>query len=218
MVEPGDITNRLLSRGASALSEPELIAILVSKGQSGQQSTLDCAQALLDACGGASGLLSCDVSVAKAQLLDDLQAAAVLAAVELCRRIAAAAAPAELLEDPAHVARYLYLHRTRVNQEVLGALFLDVHNRLAGQIDFFLGIHKRVIVEPQPILREAIRRNANSVLLFHNHPSGDPTPSSEDYDFTERMRMACDLMGIPLVDHLVLSGSRWFSIRRLRPW
>jgi len=212
-----EILGRLISRGATALSEPELVAILVSQGQAGH-SALDCAQGLLDTCGGLLGLFSCDFSVARAQALDDLQAAAVLAAVELCRRMAAAAAPVLQLEDPALVAHYLYLHHARVNQEVFGALFLDVHNRLAGQIAFFRGVHKRVFVEPQPILREAIRRNANGVLLFHNHPSGDPTPSRADHDFTERMRSACDLVGIELLDHLVLGGSAWVSLRRLKPW
>ncbi len=75
-----------------------------------------------------------------------------------------------------------------------------------------------MVVEPRPILREAIRRNAQGLLLFHLHPSGDPTPSQEDWNFTERLRECCVTMGFDLLDHLVLAGDRWVSLRRLRPW
>ena len=208
-----DFRSRLLSRGAQALSEAELVAVLIGQGESG----LSRAQELVSACGGVAGLLHCDLSITRAQELDDVQSAAVLAAVEISRRLVAPI-KTEALEDPAIAARYLYLRHARVNQEVFGALFLDFYHRLKGEAVFFRGIHCRVFVEPQPILREAIRCNAHAVLLFHTHPSGDPSPSREDWAFTHRMRDACDLIGLDLVDHLVLGGDRWISLRRMNPW
>ena len=203
--------SRLLSRGAQALSDAELVAMLLGKEDSG----LGRAQELIAACGGTSGLLNCNLDVTRAQALADHQAAALLAAVELGRRIAAPAL-GEKLEDVAIAARYLYLRHARTNQEIFGALFLDYHHRIQGEAVFFRGIHWQLRLDPQPILREAIRCNAQKVLIFHNHPTGDPTPSREDLGVTERMRIACELTGLELVDHLVLGGKLWISFRRLQ--
>ena len=208
---------RLLRSGASALSDAELVAVLLRSGRPGR-SVLAMADDFLAACGGLAGLSTCNLEVAKAQKLGDVQAASLLAAVEIGRRLARHAVPALLLEDPAVVARYLYLKYGRGDQEVMGALFLDVHNRHVGECELFRGTLMKMVVEPRPILREAMRRNAQGILLFHHHPSGDPTPSREDQNFTERMRVCCETMGFELLDHLVLGGDRWVSLRRLRPW
>lgn len=208
---------RLLRSGAAALSDAELLAVLLRSGRPGR-SVLTIADQLLEACGGLRGLGTCDRDVAKGQKLGDVQAATVLAAVEIGRRLARHAVPVELLEDPAIVARYLYTRYGRSDQEVMGAIFLDVHNRRVGETECFRGTLMRMAVEPLPILREAIRRNARGILLFHVHPSGDPTPSQEDRNFTARMCACCETMGFELLDHLILGGERWVSLRRLRPW
>lgn len=208
---------RLLRGGGPAMSDAELLAVLLRCGRPGR-SVLAIADDFLAACGGLRGLTACDLEVAKSQKLGDVQAAMVLAAIEIGRRLARHAVPVELLEDPAIVARYLYLRYGRGDQEVMGALFLDVHNRRLGETECFRGTLMRMVVEPRPILREAIQRNAHGILLFHVHPSGDPTPSQEDRKFTARMCECCQTMGFELLDHLILGGERWVSLRRLRPW
>lgn len=208
---------RLLRSGAGSLSDAELLAVLLRSGRPGR-SVLAIADEFLDACGGLRGLAGCDLDVARSQRLGAAQAASLLAAVELGRRLARNAMPPELLEDPARVARYLYLRYHRLDQEVMGALFLDARHRRVGESEFFRGTWARMLVEPRPILREAIRRNAQGILLFHLHPSGDPTPSEEDKVFTERMRHCCAHMGFDLLDHLILAGEHWLSLRRLVPW
>ncbi len=208
---------RLLRSGAAALSDAELLAVLLRSGRPGR-SVLAMADDFLAACGGLRGLMSCDLDIAKGQKLGNAQSASLLAAVEIGRRLSRHAVPSELLEDPAVVARYLYLRYSRIDQEVMGALFLDVHNRRVGETECFRGTLMRMIVEPRPILREAMRRNAHGILLFHHHPSGDPTPSEEDFAFTLRMCESCDAVGFELLDHLVVGGDRWVSLRRLRPW
>jgi DNA repair protein RadC len=172
----------------------------------------------LAACGGLAGLAGCDLDVIRGQKLGAAQAASLMAAVELGRRLARGALPPEPLEDPARVARHLYLRYHRLDQEVMGALYLDSRHRRVGESELFRGTWARMLVEPRPILREAIRRNAQGILLFHLHPSGDPTPSQEDKVFTERMRRCCEHMGFDLLDHLILGGERWLSLRRLVPW
>ena len=227
MVKPNDagapakpkdpkILNRLLARGATALTEAELVAMLVRDGKDGRPA-LESAQDLLGACGGLFGLLSCDLAIARAQALDDVQAASILAAVELSRRLTAAARPAEVLEDPGLVARHLYLQYSRVHQQVIGALFLNLDCHLIGQVEVFRGDQTRLFVAARPILVEAIRHGASGVLLFSIRPSGAPTPSRENLRFTYRVRDACELVNLTLHDHLVIAGSRWISIRRLYP-
>lgn len=208
------ILDRLATRGVPSLSDVELLA-LVLPGPSGN-ATHDLARGLLDTCSGVAGLLNCDFGIARAQGLNEQQAAAVLAAVELGRRLVPAPNQASILNDPAMAARYLHLRHARIDQEVVGALLLDVHQRLVGEVECFRGSLMRAVVEPKPILREALRRNASGILLFHNHPSGDPLPSKEDLSFTVRMKEACEALGLELVEHLILGGQRWTSLRRLK--
>jgi len=102
---------------------------------------------------------------------------------------------------------------------VMGALFLDTKNRLLGEREIFRGTLSRVSVEPRPVLKQGLLFDAAGVLLFHTHPSGDPSPSAEDLLFTRRMAQAGDLMGMRLVDHLVVGGTgRWVSLKQRRAW
>lgn len=96
----------------------------------------------------------------------------------------------------------------------MGSLVLDTRNRLIGEREVFRGTLNRAAVEPRAILKHALLQNAAGVVLFHNHPSGDPSPSVEDLAFTKRTAEAGEVLGIQLVDHLILgSGERWVSLR-----
>jgi DNA repair protein RadC len=95
----------------------------------------------------------------------------------------------------------------------MGALYLDRRHRLIRDEEVFRGTHSRAAVEPRPVLREDLSREAAAVILFHARPSGDPTPSLEDLAFTRRMATAAELVGIELLDHLVIGGvGRWVSL------
>ena len=100
-------------------------------------------------------------------------------------------------------------------QEVLGALFLDGRNRWIGESELFRGTLDRAAVEPAALLRDAISRAASGLVLFHTHPSGDPSPSLDDLTFTRRVADAAKLLGLRLLDHLILGhGGRWLSLRQ----
>ncbi len=101
----------------------------------------------------------------------------------------------------------------------MGALYLDTRNRLLAEHEFFRGTLSRAAVEPRAILKHGLLCDAAGFLLFHTHPSGDPSPSAEDLAFTRRIAEAGELVGVRLVDHLILgSGERWVSLKQRGAW
>jgi DNA repair protein RadC len=210
---------RLLRAGAAALSDPELLAVLLRSGHKGRP-VMAMARDLLAGEEGLRALLHGDVErLGREHRLGAAAIASLLAAVELGRRLARQELPVDLLDQPERVAHYLHLRYGHVDQEVMGALFVDVRSRLVGEMEAFRGTMVRMAVEPRPILREALRKGAFGFILFHTHPSGDPTPSLEDVAFTDRMREASSAIGVRLVDHLILGAAgRWLSLQRRSPW
>lgn len=206
---------RLLQNGSSALSDAELLAVLLRTGRRGQ-SVLDLARDLLESSQGLNGLLGTGPLLLKKAGLGPAKVATVLAAVELAGRFTKARmADRALLQDPQSVASYLELRYSLKGQEVMGALYLDTRNRLIGEKELYRGTLSRAAVEPRAILKEGLLRDAAGVVLFHTHPSGDPSPSTEDLGFTRRMVDASELVGLSLIDHLVLgAGGAWTSLRR----
>ena len=210
---------RLLEHGTQALSDAELLAVLLRTGRRGA-SALDVGRELLRVAGGLAGLRSLRAGAKACAGLGHAKLATVLAAVEIGRRLARLELPERVsLAKPREVADYLVMRYCASQQEVMGALFLDVRNRLIGEREIFRGTINRTAVEPRAVLKEAILRDALALLLFHTHPSGDPSPSAEDFLFTRRMAEAADTVGLRLVDHMILGGcGRWVSLRERRPW
>lgn len=206
---------RLVRRGGDGLADAEILAVLLRTGRAGQ-SALEMASELLAEHGGLGGLLWTDARRLRRKGLGEAKAGALLAAFELARRLSRIEMPdRDLMARPGLVARYLLQRYARLDQEVVGALYLDLHQRLVGEQEIFRGTLSRAVVEPRAILRRALAASASGMILFHTHPSGDPSPSAADLDFTERMQRACTVLGLDLVDHLVVGGfGRWVSLRK----
>ncbi len=213
---------RLLAHGAAVLSDRELVAILLRTGHRGR-SVLDLAYELLyDEHSGVGGLSSLAVLVEhdlpslRRKGLGEAKAAAILAAVELARRLARAEVPERRpLGDLAVVARYLALRYVRRDQEVMGAIYIDIRCRVIAEREHFVGGIDRAAVEPRPVLRDALRLGASGIVVFHNHPSGDPEPSESDCTFTRRLARAGAEVGVELIDHVIVApGGRWCSLRQ----
>ncbi len=100
----------------------------------------------------------------------------------------------------------------------MGALYLDLCNRLIADKDIFRGTFARAAVEPRAILREALALGAMSIVLWHTHPSCDPTPSTADFSFTKHLAKAAEIVGLRLADHLILGGHRWISLKQHEDW
>ncbi len=124
-----------------------------------------------------------------------------------------------ILHRPEALVQYLIARHTCLDQEVLGAVYVDVQNRLIADIEIFRGTLHRLKVEPRVVLRQALERGASGFLLWHTHPSGDPSPTTEDVLFTRRLAASAELLGIRLLDPLILGEpERWVSLNRWGGW
>jgi DNA repair protein RadC len=209
---------RLLRQGGGALSDSELLALLLRTGRAGV-SVLQMAMDVLRGNGGLAGLLTATPHSLRRSGLGPAKAATLLAAVEVGRRLAREQIDGEPLSRPVDVVRYLALRYHTCDQEVMGALFLDARSRLLGEREMFRGTLSRIAVEPREILRECLQRGAAALYLFHTHPSGDPSPSAEDLLFTRRLADAAEIVGVRLADHVVLGHrGRWVSLKEKSAW
>ena len=121
---------------------------------------------------------------------------------------------------PAEAARFLWMHLFHDEpREVVAVVFVNAKNRATGHMVVFAGTTDRAVADPRLILAAALLANASGILLAHNHPSGDPTPSAEDQMFTRRMEQACEIVGLRLLDHLIVCArERWTSLCRKATW
>jgi DNA repair protein RadC len=206
---------RLLRLGAGALTHEELLALLLRTGLPGE-GALDRARALLAAHGGLPGLAGATpAELASERGVGPARAATIAAAVEIGRRLPAATLSGrDLLNEPRLVMDFLRRAQADDAQERTGALYLTARHRLLkNDADIYRGTLDRAIVEPREILRRALLGRAAAVIVYHNHPSGDPTPSREDREFTRRLASAAEAVGVRLLDHIVVGREGCVSFR-----
>jgi DNA repair protein RadC len=211
---PHDRPREKLQRlGAAALGDNELVAIVLGGG-SRECGALELANRLLDRAGGLHGLTR--IAVGELDLVPgvgDARAAQILAAVELGRRtLVRGIADRPRLSTPKQLASYLLPQYGACAVERFGIVMLDTKHRVIRIKILSIGSLDSTIVHPREVFREATSASASAIVLFHNHPSGDPTPSADDLVLTTRMVNAGDIMGIDVVDHLVLADQRYFSL------
>ena len=210
---------RILRLGARGLTDVELLSAILHNGRRGGGAS-EVAANLLHECKGLAGIVGSTHLSLPVRSLGQPRSAVLLACLELGRRIAKADVPErEPMSDPGAVARYLALQFSVPGQEIMGALFLDSRNRLLGEQEVYRGTLNRAAVEPRAVLKEALLRDAAGFVLFHTHPSGDPSPSAEDLAFTRRIAQSGELVGVRLVDHLIIgAAASWISLRQRGAW
>ena len=205
---------RLARLGAEALKTEELLAILLRTGRKGE-GALALAQAILGNAGGVGRLATFSVpQLVKANRLGQVQAVTLAAALELARRVSTEKVERLKFSDPDVVERYLMENHGRHSQERTGVLLLDARNRLIKDLECYRGTLDRALVEPREICKNALLEDAAAVILYHNHPSGDPAPSAEDEEFTRRLRRAAESLGIRLLDHVIVGRSGCVSLKK----
>lgn len=204
---------KLAQRGAAALGDNELLAIVLGSG-SREAGALALANVLLARVDGLHGLTRSTPSDLQAvDGIGEVKAAQVLAAVELGRRtLLRGAAVRPQFQTARQLAGYLIPQYGASPVEQFGVVLLDAKHRMLRIKLVSVGTLDSTVVHPRDVFREAVSASAAAIVLFHNHPSGDPTPSAEDLALTLRMLQAGEMMGIDVVDHVILSDQRYFSL------
>jgi DNA repair protein RadC len=204
---------RLARLGPGALSNRELLALLVGSG-SNRASALEVAERLAGQ--GLRGLAGQSLlELERSPGLGRATASRLLAALELGARLARERpGSAPVFHTPEDSARYLLPRYSSRPVETFGLLALDVRHRLKHEAVVSVGCLTSSLVHPREVFQEAVTARAAALILFHNHPSGDPEPSAEDVALTRRLASAGALMGIEVVDHLVLGAGRYVSLKQ----
>jgi len=205
---------RLQHAGAGALSNAELLAIILRIGGRGE-NVLDMAQRLLSTYHGLGGMAraSCG-ELATQRGVGSAKATQVLAAFELGKRLLVASPDDRpQVTSPADAANLLMAEMATLEQEHLRTLLLDTKHRVLASPTVYVGNVNTSVIRVAELFREAIRLNCVALIVAHNHPSGDPTPSPEDVEVTRQLVAAGNLLDIEVLDHLIIGQQRFVSLR-----
>lgn len=205
---------KLLRAGAEALGDTELIALLLGSGTRSRGALL-VAQDVMAAADGAAGLARIGIdALCRVRGVGRSRAARVLAAVELGRRtLFGDRGERPQMLSPKDLARYLQPRYGGAPVERFGVVLLDQKHRVIRSEILTVGTVEAGMVHPRDVFRVAMLASASHVVVFHNHPSGDPAPSVMDRVTTRRLYDVGELVGIPLLDHIILGGTDFYSFR-----
>jgi DNA repair protein RadC len=205
---------KLLARGAAALSDTELLALLLRTGTAGR-GVLTMAEEVLDRFQGVAGLLHAGAEDLKAikGLGGPAKRAELMAVIELARRaLAQQLKQREVFGSPEAVKNYLQLHLAQKKHEVFAALFLDAQNRLIALEELFRGTLTQTSVYPREVVLKALHHHAASLVLAHNHPSGRVEPSRADEALTQALKAALALVDVRVLDHVIVAPGQALSM------
>ncbi len=207
---------RLISQGASSVSDTELLAIILSTGKKGQTS-LDLSQRLIKKFESLLELGRADYQELVAlKGVGRAKACQILAAFELSRRVGLLANERKAqITSPDEAARILMPTLSYLSQEHFCALILDTKRRLIKLSKIAIGALNTAIVYPREVFRPALKANASAIIVAHNHPSGDAQPSEEDIRLTGRLFEAGKILGVDLLDHIVIGANCYSSLRQI---
>ena len=203
---------RLYASGAAALSDAELLALLLGTG-SGNGNAVDLARELVGGMGSLGAVLAAPVErIAAVKGIGRAKAARMVTVLELARRVLAEESrQCDALTSPQAVRDYLRLALSARPYEVFVGLYLDSQNRVLGAEELFRGTLAQTSVYPREVVKAALARNAAAMIFAHNHPSGVAEPSRADELLTQALRQALALVDIRTLDHFVVAGSRLVS-------
>jgi len=211
---------KLLARGAGALSDAELLALLLRTGTAGK-GVLQMAQELLDlpsvsagGSGGVAGLLNASAAdLQHVKGLGPAKRAELLAVLELARRaLAQRMRERTVMDSPQAVRDFWQLHLASRSYEVFAVLFLDAQHRMLAMEEMFRGTLTQTSVYPREVVKRALHHQASAVVLAHNHPSGSVQPSRADEMLTHTLKAALALLDVRVLDHIIVSQGQSLSM------
>ena len=208
---------KLLARGETSLNEHELLAIILGQGTR-DTSALELANQLLSTYKGLRHLQEASLEeLIQAKGIGPAKAASIKAAVEIGRRVAINSETRFLIKCPEDVKKYvtqvLLKEMRDYDREHFLVLYLDRKGGVIAKEDVSVGGLHSSIVHPREVFKTAVKRSAASIILAHNHPSGDPAPSREDIDITRRLIDAGSIMGIEIIDHVIIGENTYCSFK-----
>jgi DNA repair protein RadC len=205
---------RLAKEGPAGLSTAELLAIVLRTGfQAG--TAIDLAAQLLSRFNGLKGLLEASVEeLSTTKGIGPAKAAQIKAALEVGRRVAATAATDKpVIKCPGDVSGLMMEKMRHYDREHFVVLHLNTKNQVVAEDTVSIGSLNASLVHPRELFKNAIKKSAAALILVHNHPSGDPSPSREDIDVTRRLTEAGQLLGIEILDHVVIGDLKYVSLK-----
>ena len=205
---------RLRDLGAEQLSNQELLSILLRTGTK-TRPVLEVANDILKHIDTLADFQHLSLQeLQKIKGIGYVKSIEIKGMIELAKRISKAEyVQKERIMSSERLARKMMLELSDQKQEHLVAIYLDTQNRIIEQRTIFIGSVRRSIAEPREILYYACKNMATSVIIIHNHPSGSPAPSENDLRFTEKMKRACDDIGIVCLDHIIVGKYQYYSFR-----
>lgn len=205
---------KLFMYGADSLSNSELLAILIGTGIKGKNA-IDLARNLLDDLEGEKALLYKSIeNLMEIEGIGFSKACRIKASLELGKRLGKIDRFDKIsFNSPETVANYLYKYYMDSTKEEFIVFLLDTKNKLIAVESISIGTINKTIVHPRDVFRKAIARNSTSLILAHNHPSGDPTPSDEDINMTNKLFNIGELIGISILDHIIVGNNKFVSLR-----
>ncbi len=205
---------RMIKEGAAALSDADLLGVLLRTGTA-EETAVQLGERILLAAGSLAELPRFGLDEFLAiKGMGPAKAVTLLAAIELANRLSSRSRYESLtISSPADAAGLVIEEMRHYLREHFRVLLLDTKNKVLGMEEISIGSLNTSLVHPREVFRPAIRKACASVILIHNHPSGDPTPSSEDIAVTRRLYEAGRLLGIEVLDHVVIGDGRFVSFR-----
>ena len=204
----------LLKKGETYVSDSELLAILINNGTR-DKSAITLAREIIETSDGIRNLSNITVEeLSKIKGIGLAKACRIISALELGRRVSVASEMQKFkISSPQDIGN-VYMEELRYKKkEIFRVVLLNTKNVIIGSKDISEGSLNASIVHPREVFLEAIKKSANKMILMHNHPSGDPTPSSEDINITKRLISAGQIVGIEILDHVIIGDGSFYSFK-----
>ena len=204
---------KALRYGLESLSDLELVALILQSGNK-NRSVFEIASDVLKESEGLSKLMQMHVNtLMQIQGIREVKALQLLASVELSKRVIRSKVYHASIMRPEDVIEWFEFEYGSLPQECFIALYLDTKSKLISHRVLFKGTLNESVVHPREVFKEAFLQNANSVLIAHNHPSGDCTPSKADFEVTYKMVHVAMTMGVNLIDHIIVGQNQYYSFK-----
>ena len=213
---PADLMprERMMAVGTSALSNAELLALVLGTGTRTENALEMCSRILADA-GGWRGLANLSLTELRGiEGIGKAKSCQIQALMEIGRRMATTVPEARpMIRCPQDVADLVMEEMRYLDREHFRLISLNTKNQVLGIIPVSIGSLNASPVHPREVFKEAIKRSSAAIILIHNHPSGDPTPSREDLEVTKRLAEGGKLLGIEVFDHVIIGDKKYVSLK-----